>query len=206
LQQTLAQIASGEIDIIIGTQIIAKGHHFPNLSLVGVIDADAGLNGGDVRGSERTYQLLHQIAGRAGREKLQGEVLLQTSQPNHELMLALQNWDREAFISLEMKNRRMTNMPPYGRLAAVIIEGLDENKVQQAALKLAQCAPKIKGVRVIGASNAPLYKLRNQYRVRFLVIAEKNIALQPIMLSWRNQAALPSQIKCKIDIDPINFF
>jgi primosomal protein N' (replication factor Y) (superfamily II helicase) len=206
LQQTLTQIASGEIDIIIGTQIIAKGHHFPNLSLVGVIDADAGLNGGDVRGSERTYQLLHQIAGRAGREKLQGEVLLQTSQPNHELMLALQNWDREAFISLEMKNRRMTNMPPYGRLAAVIVEGLDENKVQQAALKLSQCAPKIKGVRVLGGSNAPLYKLRNQYRVRFLVIAEKNIALQPIMLSWRTQAALPSQIKCKIDIDPINFY
>ena len=206
LQQSLTDIATGEIDIIIGTQIIAKGHHFPNLSLVGVIDADAGLNGGDVRGSERTYQLLHQIAGRAGREKLQGEVFLQTSQPTHELMLALQNWDREAFISLEMKNRRMTNMPPFGRLAAIIIEGKDEAQVQQSSQMLVRCTPNIKGVRVIGANNAPLYKLRNHYRMRFLVIAEKNIVLQPIMLSWRTQANLPSSIKCKIDIDPINFF
>jgi primosomal protein N' (replication factor Y) len=206
LAQTLNEIAAGAVDIIIGTQIIAKGHHFPHLSLVGVIDADAGLEGGDIRASERTYQMLHQIAGRAGREQHKGEVYLQTYQPNNPIMQALKNWDRSAFISTELKNRKLTNMPPYGRLAALIIESLNENAAINAAKHLGLIAPKIKGVRIIGASNAPLYKLRGQYRLRFLIIAEKNIALQKILLEWRAAANLPKSVKCKIDIDPVNFF
>jgi primosomal protein N' (replication factor Y) (superfamily II helicase) len=206
LAQTLSEIAAGEIDIIIGTQIIAKGHHFPHLSLVGAIDADAGLDGGDIRASERTYQMLHQIAGRAGREQEKGEVWLQTYQPNNPLMQALKNWDRAAFISTELQNRKLTNMPPYGRLAALIIESLSENAAINAAKHLGLIAPNIKGVRIIGASNAPLYKLRNQYRLRFLIIAEKNIAIQKILLEWRANANLPNIVKCKVDIDPVNFF
>jgi primosomal protein N' (replication factor Y) len=205
LQEALQQVSAGEVDIIIGTQILAKGHHFPKLRLVGVIDADAGLHGGDIRGSERNYQLLHQLAGRAGRETERGEVLVQTYLPTHPLMQALHAWDREGFIGVEMAHRRLTNMPPFGRLASVIIEGKVEAQVQQVAASLLRSAPAIPDIRIIGPANAPLYKLRNHYRVRFLVIADKHIALQSVLRAWRASVPIPAQARCHIDIDPMSF-
>lgn len=205
LQDALTRITAGDIDIIIGTQLLAKGHHFPALATVGVIDADAGLAGHDIRAGEKTYQLLHQLAGRAGREQDRGNVYIQTYKPDHPLMQALAKWDRDGFVALECEHRRMTAMPPYGRLAALIIEGKPEERVTEITQALAQAMPRLEGVMILGPAPAPLYKLRNLYRMRFLIRAPKHIAIQSIMQDWRARIKLPSTVQVKIDIDPINF-
>ncbi len=205
LQEGLARITAGEVDIIIGTQLLAKGHHFPSLATVGVVDADAGLAGHDVRAAEKTYQLLHQLAGRAGREADRGNVYIQTYKPDHPLMQALSRWDRDGFTELELEQRRTTMMPPYGRLAALIIEGKPEERVIATANALAQAMPQLEDVMILGPAPAPMYKLRNLYRYRFLVRAPKHIAIQSVMKSWRDSVKLPSTVQVKIDIDPVNF-
>ncbi len=205
LQETLTQVTEGEIDIIIGTQLLAKGHHFPALATVGVVDADAGLQGGDIRGAEKTYQLLHQLSGRAGRESERGEVYIQTYRPAHPLMEALTEWDRQRFMELELEQRRMTGMPPYGRLAALIVEGKPEALVEEVVGALVRRTPNLEGVAVFGPAPAPLYKLKNLYRQRFLVKASKQTALQPVMLQWRDSIKRPATVSVSIDIDPISF-
>lgn len=201
----IEQIESGQADIIIGTQMLAKGHHFPMLTLVGVVDADLGLNGGDLRAGERTYQLLHQVAGRAGREARAGEVMLQTYHPDHPIMLALKDHDREQFYHYEMEERQLHEMPPFGRLAAIILSGLNADQVGNAAGKLARCIPQHPEITVLGPVPAPLARLRGRYRWRFLVKSDRSLRLQSFLQSWLQRAAIPPTIRVAVDIDPQSF-
>ena len=205
LAKLMTAMQRGDIDIAIGTQLLAKGHHFPHLETVGIIDADAGLAGSDMRAAEKSYQLLHQLAGRAGREKTRGNVYMQTYQSEHPMMQALQHWDRDTFITTELENRKQALMPPYGRLAALIIEGKDERLAANIASHLHQHKPQYHDVLVLGPAPAPMYKLRNKYRHRFLVRAPKAVDVQRIMLNWKALVRVPNSITVKIDIDPINF-
>lgn len=201
----IEQIMSGNTDIIIGTQILAKGHHFPNLTMVGILDADLGLTGGDLRTIERSWQLLHQISGRAGRAEHEGKVYLQTWQPEHPLMRALINGEGDALIAYEKEARRESNMPPFGRLAAIILESKNESIVQQTAHALANCCPTMKDIQILGPAPAPLYRLRGYYRIRFLIKTPRNINIQRIIQDWLHNIKFSSLVKCKIDIDPYSF-
>jgi primosomal protein N' (replication factor Y) len=205
MAEQMAAVIAGDIDLIIGTQMIAKGHHFPKLALVGVIDGDLGLEGGDLRAGERCYQLLHQIAGRAGRAEIEGRVLIQTTQPEHPLMQAIAAADREGFMREEMRLREAGGWPPHGRLAGLLLEGFDEAKVRQAALMLIQTAPRYEGITYLGPAPAPIARARNKYRYRILVKAAKNIALQKVIKPWVSGVDLPSGVKLKMDIDPYQF-
>lgn len=205
LSQTIADMSAKRIDLLIGTQMIAKGHHFADLALVGVVDADLGLAGGDLRAAERTYQLLHQLSGRAGRESVRGRVYLQSFLPDHPVMKALLSGDRDAFLSAELQARRNASMPPFARLAALIVDGINETLVMQVAKQLAATAPPVDGLRVLGPAPAPLYMLRGKYRYRLLVRASKEINLPDIMKIWVDSQDCPSAVRIKIDIDPQNF-
>ncbi len=206
LQSAIRAMQEGKTDILIGTQIIAKGHHFPKLTLVGVVDADLGLAGGDLRAAERTYQLLHQLAGRAGRERgMEGEVLIQSFLPDHPVMQALLSGDRDAFMALELESRRMAGMPPFSRLVALIVEGAHEDTVIRHARDLALAAPRIEGVEILGPAPAPLYLLRGHYRYRLLVRAERNIHIQKTVSEWLGSLKHPNSLRIKVDIDPYGF-
>lgn len=206
LETILDQIHKGEVDIIIGTQIIAKGHHFSDLTCVGVIDADLGLSGGDLRATERTYQLLHQVAGRAGREKRQGNVYLQSFSPETRVMQALANGDRDGLLEVELDEREITEMPPFSRLVGIIISGRDEREVEQAAQMLGRCAPQGEKIQTLGPAEAVMYRLRGKYRRRLLVRADKSIDVQKTVRHWINSIKVSSKIRIQIDIDPQSFF
>jgi primosomal protein N' (replication factor Y) len=182
--EVMEKVISGEAKIIIGTQMVAKGHHFPNLTLVGVVDADLGLNGGDLRAGERTYQLLHQLSGRAGRAESAGHVFLQTYEPRHPVMCALAAGDRDGFMSTEMGIRERGHWPPYGQLAAILLDGSVEHEVQQAGLALVRSAPMDDRIKVLGPAPAPLSRLKGQYRYRLLVKADKGVNLQKTLEAW----------------------
>lgn len=205
LKIVLDDIRAHEYDIIIGTQIIAKGHHFPKLTLVGVIDADLGLQGGDLRAAERTYQLLHQVAGRAGREKLQGRVFLQTFLPENKVMQAMTGHDRDLFLEIEDGEREAAHMPPYSRLAGIIVSGKDEQLVMNTAKELGRTAPQGPNIQTLGPAEAPFYRLRGNYRRRLLVRADKNINIQKSIEQWIASIKTPSTIRIYIDIDPQSF-
>ncbi|MBN8521815.1 MAG: primosomal protein N' [Alphaproteobacteria bacterium] len=205
LKEKLSNIRDHRLDIIIGTQIIAKGHHFPKLTCVGVVDADLGLSGGELRATERTYQLLHQVAGRAGRAQEKGTVYLQTYQPGTGIMKALSAHDRDGFLSLEAKARETSHMPPYSRLAGLILSGRTEAIVRSAAQALARSAPHASGLRVLGPAEAPMFRLRGQYRFRLLVQADKNIDLQKMLKHWLSGHKLPGAVRLQVDIDPQSF-
>lgn len=210
LKTMLNKISDGEVDIIIGTQIMAKGHHFPNLTLVGVVDADLGLQGGDLRAAERTYQLLHQVAGRAGREAKKGHVLLQSWMPEHRIMKALAAGERDAFFDIEASEREMANMPPYSRLAGIIISGREEHMVRETAEALGKISPQganDQGQRIqtLGPAPAPFARLRGKYRYRLLVCADKQMDLQKTISNWVGKVKVPSNIRIYIDIDPQSF-
>jgi len=205
LYQSLEAIRNHAVDIIIGTQIIAKGHHFPKLTLVGVIDADLGLAGGDLRASERTWQLLHQVAGRAGREAAPGRVLLQTFMPDNRVMQALCAHDRDAFVAVELEERAQAHMPPYSRLAAIIVAGTDPALAERTAKALAQMAPHAQGLNILGPAQSGIYKLRNLYRWRLLLRAERAFPMQDYIRDWLAAAKVPSTIRVGVDIDPYSF-
>ncbi len=205
LQETLGKIENHQVDIIIGTQIIAKGHHFPDLTLVGVVDADLGLAGGDLRASERTYQILHQVSGRAGRAAKPGFVLLQTYLPEHRVMQSLLANERDAFLSVEADERHMSGMPPYGRLAAIIISSPNEDHAQQQAAELASTVPHINDVMILGPAPAPLYKLRDKFRIRFLVKTPRDVKIQTIVAEWLTKTPRIKGARIQIDIDPYSF-
>lgn len=206
LRVKLDEIQSGDIDIIIGTQIIAKGHHFPKLTCVGVVDADLGLTGGDLRATERVYQLLHQVAGRAGRETEKGSVYLQTFTPESRVMQALASGGRDDFLEIELQEREISNMPPFSRLAGIIVSGREENEVEQAAQALGRVAPQGDKIQTLGPAEAPMYRLRGKFRRRLLVRAEKSIDIQKAIKHWIKQVKLPSKIRVQIDIDPQSFY
>ena len=210
LKALLSKIHDGGVDIIIGTQIIAKGHHFPNLTCVGVIDADLGLQGGDLRAAERTYQLLHQVAGRAGREEKKGHVYLQSFMPDHRIMEALGHGARDEFLEVEAWEREQAHMPPYSRLAGIIVSGREESQVIAVAKELGRLAPQGMNdqghsVHTLGPAQAPLGKLRGRYRYRLLVNADREVNIQKLIDGWLAQIKVPSQVRIQVDIDPQSF-
>ena len=200
------QILSGKLDILIGTQILAKGHNFPNLTLVGVIDADMGLSGGDLRAGERTFQLLHQVMGRAGRDQKKGLAILQSYDPDNLIIKALKQNDRAQFLSEEMTARQTLQMPPFGRLAALIISGKNQEKTYQTAKSLVRSAPVAKHLSLLGPVAAPLAVLRGKYRFRLLLKAPKSFPLQSYITHWLNGQKIPSSVDVRVDIDPYSFF
>lgn len=205
IRARMARMETGEIDILIGTQMVVKGHNFPHLTFVGVVDGDLGLAGGDPRAGERTYQTLVQVAGRAGRADKPGHALIQTHQPDHEALIALAAGDRERFISAELAMRELLGLPPYGKLAAVIVSGMDLKKVESTAKAFVMQAPKTEGIEILGPSEPPIGRLRGQFRRRVLVQAEQTINLSAYMQAWRKKMRLPPKIKMQIDIDPQSF-
>ncbi len=206
IRSLIGRMENGEIDVLIGTQMIAKGHNFPGLTLVGVVDADASLKGGDLRAGERTFQLLSQVAGRAGRADKPGRALLQTYQPDAPLMQALAQTDRDAFLLVEEEMREVMGMPPYGRLAAVIISYPEEQEAAQIARDVGIAAPNAEGVDVWGPAPAPIGLLRGRYRWRFLVRADLHVDLSAYMTAWRDGLKkLPARTRLQIDIDPYSF-
>jgi primosomal protein N' (replication factor Y) len=206
LREELDEIAEGKFDIIIGTQLVAKGHHFPKLNLVGIVDADLGLGNGDPRASERTFQLLHQVLGRAGREEGQGHGFVQTHQPEHPVMRALISGDRDAFYDAEIAARERDGYPPFGRLASLIVSGGDKHATESFARKLAQAAPREETVRVLGPAEAPLAVVRGRFRFRLLVKSPRGYDLSNYLRDWL--AAGPKvkgNLKLEVDIDPQSF-
>jgi primosomal protein N' (replication factor Y) (superfamily II helicase) len=206
LREELEDVAAGRFDIVIGTQLVAKGHHFPKLNLVGVIDADLGLNNGDPRAAERTFQLLHQVVGRAGRDAGVGYGYLQTHQPEHPVMRALIAQDREAFYDAEIDARERTQYPPFGRLASLVVSGEDKHDAQDFARALALAAPLDEAVRILGPVEAPLALIRGRHRLRLLIKAPRNYDLSAYMREWLAEGPKPKgSLKLDIDIDPQSF-
>lgn len=202
----LERITRHDIDLLIGTQIMAKGYHFPNMTLVGIVDADLGLSGGDPRASERCYQLLQQVAGRTGRAEKPGRAYLQTFQPEHPVMKALANNDHAAFMTAELAERAAYDLPPYRRLAALIISSTDARIAEQFATEIAQHIPRHEKLRLLGPAPAPLALLRGQHRMRLLIVADKSLNLQVILHKSLSALKQPKTIKLQIDIDPYSFF
>lgn len=198
-------VLAGEVDLLVGTQMIAKGHHFPALTLVVVVDADLGLGGGDPRAAERSFQLLYQVAGRAGREDRPGRVLVQTHDPEYPVMAALASGDRPGFLAAELAERRAGGLPPFGRLAALVVSGNDATTVRELARKLARAAPTVDGVRVLGPAPAPLALLRGRWRERILVQAEEGVDLPGYLRGWLAGRRLPPRAALEIDVDPVSF-
>lgn len=203
--EAVERMESGQIDILIGTQMAAKGHHFPNLTLVVVVDADLGLKGGDLRAAERTFQLLYQVAGRAGRADRPGRALVQTHMPEHPVMQALVSGQRDRFVSAELRDRELAGMPPYGRLASLIVSGPDPAAVDNVCAALARRAPHQPGVTVLGPSTAPLALLRGRHRRRFLLKAARDVAVQPLLHGWLEKIGLPGSVRLQVDVDPYSF-
>jgi primosomal protein N' (replication factor Y) len=191
LRSELDDVAQGRFDIVVGTQLVAKGHHFPKLNLVGIVDADLGLGNGDPRAGERTFQLLHQVVGRAGREEGRGAGLLQTHQPEHPVMKALISGDREAFYSSEIELRERTHYPPFGRLASMVITANERHAAESYGRALASAAPKDDQVRVLGPAEAPIAVVRGRHRFRLLVKAPRAFDLSAYLREWLSDAPKP---------------
>jgi primosomal protein N' (replication factor Y) len=200
-------VAQGRFDIVIGTQLVAKGHHFPRLNLVGIVDADLGLGNGDPRASERTFQLLHQVVGRAGREEGRGFGLLQTHQPEHPVMKALIMGDREAFYQNEIDARERTGYPPFGRLASLVISANERHNAEGYGRTLASLAPKDDEVRVLGPAEAPVAVVRGRHRFRLLIKSPRAYDLSGYMRAWLAAAPKPKgNVQLEVDIDPMSFY
>jgi len=204
----IAEIATGGADIIIGTQLVAKGHNFPLLTLVGVIDADLGLQGSDLRAAERTFQLMRQVAGRAGRAEVPGEAVLQTYQPEHPVIRAILSGDEEGFWSAEAAERRGAGVPPYGRMAGIILSSPHVQEVFDLGGEMARRDGPLReiGAQVFGPAPAPIARVRGRHRVRLLVKADKGAPLQAALAAWVAQFRPPSSLRMAIDIDPQSFY
>ena len=207
MRDMIHKIEKGEIDIIIGTQIVAKGHHFPDLALVGVVDGDLGLaHGADPRAAERTFQLLHQVTGRAGRAFALGRGLVQTHMPDHPVMEAIVASDREAFLNYEIKSRQAGLLPPYGRLAALIISARDKELAERVARDVVRRAPESEKITVLGPAEAPIAVVRGRHRWRILVKAPREIDIQAYLREWAaSLPAMKGDIRITLDIDPYSF-
>jgi primosomal protein N' (replication factor Y) (superfamily II helicase) len=206
LRQELDDVAQGRFDIIIGTQLVAKGHHFPKLNLVGIIDADLGLANGDPRAAERTFQLLHQVVGRAGREEGRGAGYLQTHQPDHPVMRALLAGDRDAFYTSEIALREKTQYPPFGRLASLLVSAGERPAAESYARRFAAAAPHVNEVRVLGPAEAPLAVVRGRHRFRLLVKSPRGFDLSGYLREWLARAPQrKGNLKLDVDVDPQSF-
>ncbi|KEO61173.1 primosomal protein N' [Thioclava indica] len=207
LKETIVEIANGGADIIIGTQIVAKGHNFPKLTLVGVIDSDLGLQGSDLRAAEKTFQLMRQVAGRAGRAEDKGVALLQTFQPEHPVIRAILGGDEEAFWAQEAAARQAQGVPPYGRMAGIILSGPDLQPLFDIGSQLARNDGALRrvGAQVFGPAPAPIARVRGRHRVRMLIKAEKGAPLQLALKGWLKGLRLPNNARIAVDIDPQSF-
>jgi primosomal protein N' (replication factor Y) len=195
----------GQIDILVATQAAAKGHNFPNLTLVGVVDADLGLRGGDLRAAERTFQLLSQATGRAGRADKPGRALLQTWTPEHPVLMALAAGDRDAFVEAELAEREAGSLPPHGRLAAIILSSENAQAVEKVARDLAENIPNAERLEVYGPADAPLALVRGRRRKRLLVRADRDVDLQGFLRAWLARVKVPGSVRLSVDVDPYSF-
>jgi len=200
-----SSISAREVDIIIGTQMVAKGWHFPHLTLVGVVDADLGLAGGDLRAGERTVQMLHQVAGRAGRAEAPGTVLLQSFAPEHPVIAALLSGDLPDFYTQEAEQRRPGHWPPFGRLVALIVSATEERLADHAARALAGAAPRGPGIEILGPAPAPFALLRGRFRRRLLLKAARGTPVQTLVRDWLAATDIPKNVRVDVDIDPVSF-
>ncbi|MBN9436684.1 primosomal protein N' [Bosea sp. (in: a-proteobacteria)] len=206
LKQELMAVAEGEFDIVIGTQLVAKGHNFPGMTLVGVVDADLGLTSGDPRAAERTFQALRQVTGRAGRGEKPGRALLQTHDPAHPVLKALVSGDPERFYAAETAAREAAGLPPFGRLAALIVSANAQAEAENHARALARCAEAPAGVAVLGPAEAPLAILRGRHRMRLIVRTPREIDLQGYLRAWLKRAPRPKgSVRVAVDVDPQSF-
>lgn len=205
LRALISRMEAGGIDILVGTQIAAKGHNFPHLTLVGAVDADLGLAGGDPRAGERTFQTLVQVAGRAGRADRPGRALLQTHQPEHEAIAALVAGDREAFLDAERLMRQALGLPPFGRLAALTVSAPSEKAAEAAAAAFARAAPRAEGVEIWGPAEPRFGVIRGRWRRRLLARADRTVDLSAYMAAWRRRVKTPASVRAQIDIDPYSF-
>jgi primosomal protein N' (replication factor Y) len=208
LKEHIKSIADGEADLIIGTQIVAKGHNFPRLTLVGVIDADLGLQGSDLRAAERTFQLMRQVSGRAGRADIPGQAVLQTFQPEHPVVQAILSGDEDGFWFAEAAERRAAEVPPYGRMAGIILSSLDIQEVFDIGGLLARKQdPLLRiGAQLFGPAPAPIARIRGRHRVRLLIKTSKTAPLQAAIAKWVGQVRIPASVRLTIDIDPQSFY
>ncbi|MCL6249518.1 primosomal protein N' [Altererythrobacter sp. KTW20L] len=203
--QFIAEAEGGAIDVIVGTQLVTKGFHFPELTLVGVIDADLGLEGGDLRAAERTYQQVAQVAGRAGRGSKPGEVLIQTRHPEAPVIAALAAGDRDAFYLAETEARRDAGAPPFGRWAAIIVSSEDDAEAREAANRIGATRPMLPDVQILGPAPAPMTLLRGRYRYRLLLNARRSANVQDVIRQWLGALKFPSGVRVGVDIDPYSF-
>ncbi|MAM38486.1 MAG: primosomal protein N' [Erythrobacter sp.] len=201
----IAQVDAGEIDVIVGTQLVTKGFHFPELTLVGVVDADLGLEGGDLRAGERTYQQVAQVAGRAGRGAKPGEVLIQTRHPEASVIAALAAGDRDAFYSAETEMRRDAGAPPFGRWASIIVSSEDESEAREAARRIGDLRPDVPDCMILGPAPAPMAQLRGRYRYRLLMNARRSVQLQDVIRNWLARIDHPPGVRVAVDVDPYSF-
>jgi primosomal protein N' (replication factor Y) len=201
----VAQMEAGAIDIVIGTQLVTKGYHFPNLTLVGVVDADLGLSGGDLRAAERSFQQIQQVAGRAGRGDKSGRVLVQTHDPEAPVIAALVSGDGPGFYSAETEARRDAAMPPFGRLAAIIVSAEDSAQADSVARRIGHAAPQVEGMAVFGPAPAPLAMLRGRYRQRLLVHAARSLDVQDVIRDWLAGVEWSAKVRVNVDVDPYSF-
>ena len=201
----VARMEAGEIDIVIGTQLVTKGYHFPNLTLVGVVDADLGLAGGDLRAAERSFQQIRQVSGRAGRGDKPGRVLVQTHDPSARVIQALVSGDAEGFYAAETDARRGAAMPPFGRLAAIIVSAEDQAEATAAARMIGRAAPRHANMAVFGPAPAPLAMLRGRHRLRLLVHANRAVPVQDIIRDWLGALTWPRGVRVAVDVDPYSF-
>jgi len=201
----LEQVQNKAIDVIVGTQLVTKGFHFPELTLVGVVDADLGLEGGDLRAAERTYQQVAQVAGRAGRGSKPGEVLIQTRHTDAPVIAALANGDRDAFYAAETDARRDAGAPPFGRWASIILSSEDDREAREAAARLGDTRPHADDLYILGPAPAPMAMLRGRYRYRFLINARRSANLQDTIRQWLGTHAFPPGVRVGVDIDPYSF-
>lgn len=205
VREFVAKMENGEIDILIGTQIVAKGHNFPNLTFVGVVDGDLGLKGGDPRAGERTYQILTQVAGRAGRAGLKGKAMIQTFYPESEAFQALLNNDRESFLNIETEMRALSGLPPFGRLACLHLLSKDEAALNAAKDIANEALFGAEGIDIWGPAPPPIALVRGWHRLRYLVRAERNIDISAFILAWRRKIKIPANVRIIIDIEPYSF-
>uniref|UniRef100_UPI0035CC1A8C primosomal protein N' n=1 Tax=uncultured Sphingomonas sp. TaxID=158754 RepID=UPI0035CC1A8C len=201
----VARMEAHDIDIVVGTQLVTKGYHFPNLTLVGVIDADLGLDGGDLRASERTFQQIMQVAGRAGRGAKPGHVYIQTHSPDAAVMKALVSGDAEAFYAAETEHRREANAPPFGRFAGIVVSSEDQKAALETARLIGRAAPQHEAMEVYGPAPAPLAMLRGRHRFRLLIHAKRGLAVQDIVREWLGGVEWPSKVRVVVDVDPYSF-
>ena len=208
LKEQILTIAEGGADVIIGTQLVAKGHNFPKLTLVGVIDADLGLQGSDLRAAERTFQLMRQVAGRAGRKETPGTALLQTYQPEHPVIRAILSGDEEGFLRAEAAEREAAGVPPYGRLVGIVLSSGDAAQAFDYGAELARADRPLRAIdaQVFGPAPAPIARIRGRHRVRLLVKAPKAVAIQQAVAKWLSQIPTPKDTRVQVDIDPQSFY